>query len=285
MANDSIREKTSQIRSDIRVVMSAAFVSETGIDVYSEMFRYLGKKLRRNVMFVSGFSYSTINLMLDEGKVDVGIICGLPYVMKRDKLQPTISLLLAPVMKDSQYKDKPIYYSYVIVHKNSQYTKVSDLKGSRFVFNDEISNSGYNMPRAHLISLGETSGFFSKVIRSGSHEESIRMVALGEADASAIDSLVYDYDLLNNPEYIQKLKIIKRLGPTGIPPVVVSTKLSSSLKLQIRDILMNMKNDPEGRKILDKAMVDRFIMVDDSHYDSIRKMQNYAIESDFQVIR
>lgn len=127
--------------------------------------------------------------MLDSGMADIGFICGLPYVMEKDKPQPGIDLLLAPVMKDAKYKDKPIYYSYVIVHKDSKINNFSDLKGNRFVFNDEISNSGYSMPRAHLIDLGETKGFVGSVVRAGSHEESIRMVALGKSDVSAVDSL------------------------------------------------------------------------------------------------
>ena len=118
----------------------------------------MGDKLNHKVAFIPGFSYATINSMLDSGMADIGFICGLPYVMEKDKPQPGIDLLLAPVMKDAKYKDKPIYYSYVIVHKDSKINNFSDLKGNRFVFNDEISNSGYSMPRAHLIDLGETKG-------------------------------------------------------------------------------------------------------------------------------
>lgn len=287
MAGDTVESsgQSDQNQSQIRIVMSAAFVSEAGVGIYDDISRYLGMKLERKVEFVSGFSYSTINSMLESGMADVGFICGLPYVMKRDKPQPSIDLLLAPVMKDAKYKDKPIYYSYVIVHKDSKVDSFSALRGSRFVFNDEISNSGYNMPRAHLISLGETSGFFGKITRSGSHEESIRMVALGKADVSAVDSLVYDYDLAKNPEYVKQTKILKTLGPAGIPPVVVSTKTPLSLRKNIRDILLEMKNDPAGRAILEKALVDRFVVVDDSNYDGIRKMRKQAQDSGYMVIR
>jgi len=270
----------------IRIVMSGAFVSESGIQVYEDIAQYLGQKLEHEVTFASGFSYATINTMLDSGMADIGFVCGLPYVMKRDQETPTIELLLAPVMKDvEKYKDQPIYYSYVIVHKDSKFKKFTDLKGSRFTFSDEISNSGYNMPRAHLISLGETKGFFGEVIRSGSHEESIRMVALGLSDVSAVDSLVYDYDAIKNPEYVSQTRVLKVLGPAGIPPVVVSAKTSPELRKQITDILHGMKNDPAGRAILDKARVDRFSPVDDSNYDGIRAMQKMAQDSGYLVIR
>jgi len=188
-------------------------------------------------------------------------------------------------MKNPKYKDKPIYYSYIIVHKDSQFKSFSDLKGATFVYNDEISNSGYNMPRAHLINMGETSGFFSKVVRSGSHEESIRMVAAGEADVSAVDSLVYDYDLEKKPENVRKLKILKTLDPAGIPPVVVSSKLDESLRKKIRDVLIGMKDDPVGKDVLDKALLNRFTDVDDSNYDSIREMKRLSQESGYLEIQ
>jgi phosphonate transport system substrate-binding protein len=223
--------------------------------------------------------------MLDSGMADIGFMCGLPYVMMHDKPQSSIELLLAPVMKSKKYNDEPKYYSYVIVHKDSKFDSFSDLKGSTFVYNDEISNSGYNVPRAKLIEMGETSGFFGKILRSGSHEESIRMVALGEAEVSAVDSLVYDYDVAKNPKFTQQTKILEILGPAGIPPVVISTRISPSLRKKISDILLGMKDDPVGAEILEEALVDRFTVVDDSNYDDVRKMRRQAQDSGFQVIR
>lgn len=271
--------------NEIRIVMSAAFVSESGIEIYDEIFKYLAIKIKRKISFVSGFSYSTINKMLDMGMVDVGFICGLPYVLKHDLKQPTVQLIAAPVMNDARYENKPEYFSYLIINKDNKAKRFTDTRGLRFVYNDEISNSGYNMPRAYMISLGETRGFFSKVIRSGSHEESIRMIAAKEADISAVDSLVYDYEIKNNPEYVSQTKIIKVLGPAGIPPVVVSTKISPEIKKELQEALLTMQNDIVGKSILAKALIRRFTLVSDSNYDGIRKMKRDAENADFLTIK
>lgn len=265
--------------------MSAAFVSESGLPVYDRIVDYLAKTLGIDCEFVSGFSYSTINSMLAAGTVDVGFVCGLPYVLERDKENPTVELLAAPVMKAARYKDAPQYYSYVIVHKNSRYASFADLKGCNYAYNGKLSHTGYNMPRARLIELGETNGFFGKLLHSGSHEESIRMVATGEADASSVDSLVLDHDLARHPAYAREVKIIETLGPAGSPPVVASTKLPAALRRRIRDALIGMKNDPVGRSILDDALIARFETVDDSNYDDIRRMRKLADEAGFLEIR
>lgn len=278
-------ENISNHHRDIRIVMAAAFVSEDGIEVYDKIFKYLSNKVGRKVSFVSGFSYETINAMLDSGMVDVGFICGLPYTMKHDVTHPSVELIAAPVMIDKKYNNKPVYYSYIITHKDNKATSFLDLRGSTFTYNDEISNSGYNMPRSYMIELGVTTGFFGRIKRSGSHEESIRQVATKEADISAVDSLIYDYDLLHNPVFVKNTKIIKVLGPAGIPPVVISTKTPLEIRNLIRDSLIDMNNDPEGRIILNQALVDRFVHVEDSNYDSIRKMKNSAISKGFMTIR
>lgn len=269
----------------IRLAMTAAFVSESGVDIYERITNYLSEKTGYRFEFVSGFSYSTIDAMLEDGAINFGFVCGLPYVLKREQATPKVQLVAAPVMKFSHYNNKPKYFSYVIVHKDSKCKNFADLKGCIYVYSDEISNSGYNMPRARLIELGETNGFFDRVLRSGSHEESIRMVALGMADASSIDSLVFDYDMIRNPEYVSKIKIIEKLGPAGIPPLVASSKTDMGIIMTTQKVILEMNEDPQGRILLDDAFVEKFEVVDDSNYDDIRRMKNLSEDTGFLEIK
>ena len=269
----------------IRLAMTDAFVSEAGIEVYERIVKYLSDKTGLEFEFVTGFSYSTVDAMLNDGAASLGFVCGLPYVLNRERIFPTIRLVVAPIMKLSHYNDQPKYFSYVIVHEDSKFENFSDLKGCTYVYNDKISNSGYNMPRVHLIELGKIHGFFGKVLRSGSNEESIRMVALGMADASCVDSLVLDYDIVRNPEYARQVKVIEKLGPAGIPPLVASTMTDPELVKTVQKIMVEMKDDPQGRVILKEALVDRFEVVDDSNYDDIRLMKKIAEKMGFLEIK
>ncbi len=265
--------------------MTAAFVSESGVTVYERICKYLSDRIGLEFVLVKGFSYSVVNGMLDSGAVDMGFVCGLPYVLKKELPSPTVRLVVAPVMKQSQYNNQPKYFSYVIAHIDSEFKSFGDLKGCNYVYNDEISNSGYNMPRARLVELGETHGFFGKVFRSGSHEESIRMVALGQADASSVDSLVLDYDIVKNPKFTQLVKVIEILGPAGIPPLVASIKMEPEHIEMVKKILLEMKDDQQGTAILDDAFIDRFEVVDDTNYDDIRWMKKLAESAEFLEIK
>ena len=269
----------------LRMAMSAAFVSEAGVPVYQQIAEYLKTKTGDDVELLTGLSYETINKMIASGDIDAGFVCGLPYTLLHDKPAPEADVIVAPVMKDPRYGGKPKYFSDLVVRKDSPFHKLEDLKGATYVYNEAISNSGYNLPRYRLASANLTNGFFKTVKRSGAHEESIRMVANGEADASYVDSLVLEYDQRRGGEFANKVRVIDSVGPAGIPPVVVSTKLPAARRQALTEALVGMHQSATGRKILDAALVDKFVAVDDHNFDDIREMKRFAENRGFQTIK
>ena len=269
----------------IRIAMSAAFVSEAGLHVYDDLSAYLAGKMGKKIEFVTGFGYQTINDMLDAGAIDVAFICGLPYVLLHDRKNSPIELIAAPVMKHQRYNNRPKYFSDLIVRKNSDVRSLADLRGRTYVFNEELSNSGYNMPRYRLLKLGFTEQFFGRVLRSGSHEESIRMVAEGLADASFVDSLVLEYDRDYGGDAANLVRVVESIGPAGIPPVVMSNRVPATLRDEVKRHLLAMHDDPAGRSILDRALIARFVATDDSNYQDIRSMLRTAKKAGYTTIQ
>ena len=88
-----------------------------------------------------------------------------------------------------------------------------------------------------------------------------------------MDSLVYDYWAKTGSEYTGKTKVIAKWGPFGINPVVVRPGLDPALKQRLREVLLEMDRDAAGREILSALLIDRFIVPDDSIYDSVRDMR------------
>lgn len=280
-------------KTRIKMVVTAAIVSDKGMSVYDEMAVYISGKTGWDVEIVSGLSYEEADTMLDKGIIQVGYVCGLPYTHKFS--EGKYELLAMPVMSlkkghfpDAKgYEDVPgKYYSYTIVRKDSPYKSWKDLKGKTYSFNEINSNSGYNMPRYKLVQLGARSWqeYFSRVVVSGAHEESIRLVARGIVDASSVDSLVLDYDRHIGDADALNVRIIEHLhkGGAGIPPVVLSKKAPSHVKSVLQKVLFNMHKDTKGRQILNKALTHRFIKPNDANYDDIRKMEQAARKAGFR---
>lgn len=214
--------------------------------------------------------------LLDEGEIDLCWICGLPYIRKIERKSSPIELLAAPVMQGERYHNRPIYYSDVVVHTDSPIKNLADLRNASWAYNEPGSHSGYNVVRYELAIRGETSGFFGRVIESGAHQISLKMILNREVDASAIDSTVLELELLKDPSLQTLIRIIDTFGPSPIPPWLVSKKLPVELRKTLRELLLQMDRDPEGRALLSSWHMIRFAAVDDRDYDPIREMTRRA---------
>jgi phosphonate transport system substrate-binding protein len=214
--------------------------------------------------------------LLDKDEIHIGWICGLPYVQKAGKPEPNLELLAAPVMAKERYQNRPIYFSDVVVHADSTFHTFADLKGASWAFNEPGSHSGYNITRYHLAILGEKDGYFGAVEEAGSHEFALKLLLKETIDATAIDSTVLEIELSRHPEINPQIRVIDTLGPSPIPPYVISTSLTLELRQQIRALLLDMHNHPDGQDILAQASMLRFGAVSDADYDTIREMEKAA---------
>ena len=216
---------------------------------------------------------------------DLCFVCSLPYVMfEKEGVSPAVPIA-APVLSGERYGGTPIYFSDVIVHKDSDLLTFEDLRGKSWSFNEPLSQSGYGIARYHLVSIGETGGFFGEVVNAGFHETSVRMVAAREVDASAIDSQVLTVELRDHPDLAQELRVIAALGPSTIQPVGVSKRFPPEFRRKVQDILVGLGDDPAFDEILAHGTVERFVEVGPSDYDDIRRMVEACEAANFMEIR
>jgi phosphonate transport system substrate-binding protein len=81
-----------------------------------------------------------------------------------------------------------MYQSYLIVHKDSPFRTIEDLKGKTFAFTDPDSNSGSLVPRYWLKQLNtRPEDFFRSITYTYSHDNAIMAVAKQLVDAAAVD--------------------------------------------------------------------------------------------------
>ncbi len=246
---------------------------ETFNSGYVDLLNYVGRKLGVPVQLVQGKTYAEINDMVRTGDVTFAFVCTNPYLQGRSDFG--MELLVAP-----EVNGEPTYYSYLVVRSDAPYRSLADLRGRTFAFSDPLSNSGRLAPVYQLARMGETpDSFFSRSIFTYAHDNSIKAVAENLVDAAAVDSLVYDYWAEAGSEYIAKTKVIERWGPFGTNPVVVPPGLDPSLKGKLRQTLLDMAEDPEGRQLLQALRIDRFVVPDDRIYDSVREMRSFLASS------
>jgi len=238
--------------------------------------QYIGEKLDLQTQFIADMPWKQRESLFDSGQIHICWICGLPYVWKVEAGAPVIELCVAPVMRNARYQNRPVYFSDVIVRRDSRFETFEDLRGASWAYNEPRSHSGYNVVRDYLLQLGEKEGFFGRVVESGSHQKSLRMVIDRKINASAIDSTVLDAELRRNPAIESAIRIVETIGPSPMPPWVIHKSVPVNLRATIAQVLLEMHSDSEGRQILDQWGISHFTDVEHSSYQPIQEMARRA---------
>jgi phosphonate transport system substrate-binding protein len=246
----------------------ATFLAPNMAPVYRFLADRIGDQLGRPVEVVVGRSFD----QFERGEVDLGVICGLPYVWLADRRPPPVEALAAPVLSGARYAGRPVYYSDVVVRRDGPITCLEELAGRSWAYNEPASHSGYTVTLYSLVAMGARPGFLGRVVEAGFHQRAIRLVASGKVDAAAIDSQVLAIELRDHPELGAGLRVIGSFGPSTIQPVVAARRLPDALKDQVQELLVALADDPAARPVLGYGVIDRFAPISDDAYDDIRAM-------------
>jgi len=245
----------------IYVAVSTMISPLTTFNLYKDLIDYISKQSGYKVEFKQRKTYFEVNELLTEKKLDFAFICTGAYLEAQINKRP-IELLAVPVVNGKSY-----YQAYVIVNTDSEFRKIDDLKGASFAFTDPLSNTGYLYVVNYLKGIKTTpEKFFNRIIFTYAHDYSIQAVKRKLVDGASVDGLVYEYLEKFEPKKIEGLRIINKSKEFGIPPFVVRKDLDQQIKSKLRKVLLNMHQDPEGKMLLKKIMIDKFIEVDESIY-------------------
>lgn len=257
------------------------FLAPNMQQVYEKTIDHISRKLKYPMDLVVGSDYGEIYA------ADFCFICGLPYVLRTaPRARPSpITVIVAPVLQGARYQNRPIYFSDVIVHRDSPFQSFVDLQGCSWAYNEPESQSGYGITRYWLVKLGETRGYFGNVIEAGFHQNAIRMVYERKVHAAAIDSQVLAVELRQHPELEQGLRVIEVLGPSTIQPFVASSRIAPSLREDVQGVFVEMHKDQNAKEFLHRGLIDHFAAVQDRDYDDIRSMLTACESAGFMTLR
>lgn len=260
----------------MNILKLASCMAENSELLCREIGAYIASELNIATQYITGIPWQARERRFDAGEIQVLWLCGLPYVDKADLAESSMELLAVPVPVGERYASLPVYFSDVIVRRDAAYLTFADLRGAAWAYNEPRSHSGFNVVRAHLAKIEERAGFFSKVIEAEAHSRAVQMVLDGVVDGAAIDSTVLAWIGAQRPAVMEQLRIVETLGPSPIPPWVVSTQVDLSLRRQLRDLLLSMHRSDTGQRILQSGALERFVAAEDGDYDPIRLMARQA---------
>lgn len=259
-----IRNIKSNPQQPLRIAISTVLSPTDTIVYYRAIANYLGEKLGHPVILLQRKSYAEVALLLVNGGADMAFLSSGAYSIYSN-VEGTEALVA------QERRGVPFYQSYIIVAKDSPITSVNQLKGATMAFTDPLSYSGHLYFANQLRETGETpEHFLGQFIYTYSHEKSLRAVSTKVVEAASIDSLIYEYALLKNPDLANSVKIIAISPAVGTGPVVIGRTIDGTQRELLRKIFLQMHEDATLKPALQGLLIDRFIPFQPELYDSIR---------------
>ena len=222
---------------------------------YQPLGDYIGKKTGIKVKFTILSRYGNIIDRFKTERLDGAFFGSFTGALAIQKLG--VEFLARPVNLDGS----STYWGYIFVRKDSGIKSVADMKGKRLAFVDKATTAGYVFPVAFLKEHGvkDIKAYFRETYFAGSHDAAIFAVLEKKADVGCAKHSMYDRVARTDPRVKKDLLILAESPKVPSNGLGVRNDLSPVLKKQLRDVLLGMDKDPEGREVLRKFEAIRFI--------------------------
>jgi len=201
-------------------------------------------------------------------------VCGYPLLTsERDRF----SVLAAPCY-DLPGCHGATHRSFIVVSAEARYRELTELRGSIFALNERSSNSGMNLARSAFARVAQRRPFFKKILLSGSHAESLALVASGAADVASIDCITYGLLRTHRPAAVAGCRILAETSPTPAPPFVTSSRTPPALAAALQRALARVLRDEHCASALRALRLANIVPVSQDDYSVILDLERDAAE-------
>lgn len=168
--------------------------------------------------------------------------CGMPF---RARLYGDVELVGTP---DYGLPGCPEghYNSVLIARADQAGTKLRSFDGSRFAYNDPVSQSGW---AAAMMLMRAENILPNTLVETGSHRASAEAVAEGRADFATLDALTWQLIETYEPDLAAALCVLERTEPTPALPFITALGENPAAILAAMQAGLE-KLAPEHREVL-----------------------------------
>ena len=225
---------------------------------------YLETKTKLKVEFFSVTNYSSVVEALSQGKVDMAWLGGLTYVQAKIRSNGNVEPVIQRV-KDS------LFTSVFITHVDNEIKILEDLKNKSFSFGSPSSTSGHLMPRFFLEKQNiNPEEYFREIGYSGAHDATIFSVLSKKVSAGALNSLVWEKFIRENPKKAKELSVFFITPKYYDYNWTLRKDLGNEIKKSLVNAFLKLDyNKPDHKKILNLQRAKKYIKTNDNNYTNI----------------
>jgi len=249
--------------------LTIGLIPELNIFRQKERFKlleeYLSKRTGIPVQFTVLSRYGNIIDRFTSDKLDGAFFGSFTGALAIRKLG------VVPLARPLNEDGTSAYQGYLFVRKDSGITQASEMKGKRMAFVDKATTAGYVFPLAWLKKNGIASpdGFFGEYFFTGSHDASISAVLNGKADIGAAKHSVYEKIRKEEPRVNRELMVLARSPWVPSNGLCVRKDLDPAVQKALKDALLGLDKDAEGKRVLEQLGVRSFIETAAKDYEPV----------------
>ena len=150
------------------------------------------------------------------------------------------------------------------------------LRGTVFLLNSPLSNSGMNLPRRALAEIAGGKSVFRQVIETGGHPASLERLLHGEGDVASIDCVTYAFWRHYRPEAAAQVRVVGETPSSPSIPFVTSIATPSSIVPILRNALHRVATDPRYAASRAGLMISGIEDVPDGAYRGLLDYEKQA---------
>ena len=160
------------------------------------------------------------------------------------------------------------YHGLLFVRKDSGIASGVEMKGKRFAFVDKATTAGYLLPLYYfkMQGISDHRSWLRETYFAGTHEASIYDVLEKRADVGAAKNTVFARLASRDPRISAELMILARSPDVPENGLCVREDLGDPLKRTVKETLLKMDHDEEGREVLRGFGARRFIATIEEDY-------------------
>jgi ABC-type phosphate/phosphonate transport system substrate-binding protein len=202
----------------------------------------------------------------------LGQTCGYPLMTE---LADLVQLIATPVYRAAGCQGA-FHRSAIIVGADDPVAELRGLRGRRCAINGWDSNTGMNLLRATIAPVAEKSVFFKDIVVSGSHRQSLALVAAGAADVAAIDCVTLEHMVRIDPALVAMTRVLawSPLSP-GLPLVSSVTTDAASVDA-LRRALAGVVADARLSATREALLLDGFEVLPIETYAAVISFETNA---------
>lgn len=168
----------------------------------------------------------------------------------------------------------PSYRSLVVVRADDPANDFDDLRDRVAAVNGPDSQSGYSALRATVAPLSRSGRFFSEVVVSGGHANSLAFVAEGKADVCAVDCVTHALLVRYRPAAVANLRVLGTTTDAPGLPYVTRANAGDDLLRGLRAALFAALDDPDLAAVRGALLIAGAEVLPEDAYTRIIDIEN-----------